>query len=174
MNSPAINICYADHAQKRAAWLSTVLPHLMRLPTLALQYSNQVDALAEWLAPVGLDLAPRPATLAGLLTLHELARSGEYVPVRINCDVVAWPAQTIAAGGKCTDWLVVIAAVLTAWRVAWRVATAGDDVDPFRHVWIQAGAPGGWVDMDAKGNQAGLDFGQRVQGPTVVQFWEPR
>jgi hypothetical protein len=176
MNRAAISICYADHDAKRRTWLQHILPQLFATARAAMRPDmGQLEVLAEWLAGAGLDLQPRNGIANDLARLHELARNGEYVASTLPCDVVAWPADTIINGGKCSDWLVVLGAVLNAWGVPWRIATAGDALDPFRHVWVQAASPSGvWRDLDPKGNAYGLDFGERVRGPEIVQFWEAR
>ncbi len=180
MSRAAISVCYADHDAKRRTWLQHILPQLFATARAALRDVEQVEALRAWLASFNPDLAPldleaRRGKAAELFTLHERARAGEYIRSTLPCDVIAWPADTILNGGKCTDWLVVLGAVLNSWGVPWRIATAGDALDPFRHVWVQAATPSGvWRDMDPKGNENGLDFNERVRGPELVQFWEAR
>lgn len=180
MTSPAISRCYPDHAAKRALWLGEILPALFQLPALILQNPLEVGALQAWLNEGGLslDLEGQNVTPHLLWRLHELARCGEYIPLPAPCDVIYWPSQVFAAGGKCSDWVLTLGTVLTAWGRPWRIASAGDDVDPFQHVWIQTvDSSGVWRNIDPKGSQRGLEFGDQVRpGENFpgVWIWERR
>lgn len=173
MTGPAINVCYPDFASKIAAWRQHVLPQMVATARATLRDVDQVATLEQWLNSGGLGLnLGRRAVIPDLGLLHNMARCGDYIRSTIPCDVIGWPAQTVTAGGKCTDWLVVLGAVLTAWRVPWRILTAGDALDPFRHVWLQANiGGGGWVNLDPKGSQEGLNFDERVLNAPTVQTW---
>lgn len=195
-DQPAFATCYDTHAEKREMFPLVVIPAMFRLPNMWLQHDadyRQLEPIESWLNGAGLTLAQRSRNdvarfdpesgqtivLPGNITpndlaqLHNLARRGKYVGSNAPCDVVLWPAQTLTTGGKCTDWLALIGTVLGAWNVPWRIVTAGDRLDPYRHVWIQAAdAAGIWREMDPKGDQRGLPFGEHVNGQLPVrQVW---
>lgn len=174
----AINLCYPDNAGKRAVWINEILPALYASPAVILNNPAEVAALQGWLESGGLslNLGGQNVTPHLLWQLHELARCEDYIPLKISCDVIYWPSQVLAQGGKCSDWVLLLGSVLTAWGRPWRIVSAGDDVDPFAHVWLQVMDNSGvWRNMDPKGSQAGLNFGDQVRAGEHfpgVWIWE--
>lgn len=179
MNGAAI--CYVSFADKRAKYPSKVIPHLYGLAQVQ-AHSPEVMAFltANGLpsSPAGLLVDGQWLFQSGLLeALHEKVRAFPYVRKNIPCDAPQSLAATLRDGGDCEDYSVLIAAVLSTWGASWRFVTAGDETDPYRHIWVQvlgAGQPGGqWYDLDPKGSQKGLPFdvGVSEEKYPVRRYW---
>ncbi len=127
----------------------------------AAKYPGVVREIVEK-AQAGVPFVP---AFANLLALHEWARAGRYVPELDDlgnpsrCDDVQAVPKTLAQGGDCDDWAVVILA--GAMRAGWqaRIVTGGDPQDPARHVWVEIHDGTRWVPLDAKGSQPGRALG---------------
>ncbi len=153
-------ICYASHADKRARFPSETVRAILAGARRAAR--ERADLLTGWLDANGVLILPRHS-VAQLAALHAAARAGRYVaPQPLHCDVAQDVAETIARGGDCDQWAMVILACARLLDMpAWLVA-AGDTADPYRHVWCQVRAGGRWWDVDPKGTPEGLEFGQRA------------
>jgi hypothetical protein len=176
-------VCYPDFEAKRRDYPARVIPAIFTMARdLAAGYrsghalmaplSLDVQSLAKWLAG-GLDrTAPRGRLQ--LMALHELARAGQYRPAKQPCDLLQPVAVTLEQGAPCSGWAIVLGAVLDLLGYPWRLVTAGDDTDPYRHVYVQAWHGGHWYTLDAKGSERGQDF-NRDAAPEkydVVRYWE--
>jgi hypothetical protein len=138
----------------------------------AAQYPGVVREIVEK-ASAGIPFVP---AFPDLLSLHEWARRGRYVPELDDlgnpsrCDIVQAVPKTLRQGGDCDDWAVVILA--GAMRAGWsaRVVTGGDPQDPARHVWVEIFDGTRWVPLDAKGSQPGRALGDVRQWQKTVQY----
>lgn len=151
MNAPAV--CYRDFAAKREAYPRDVIPFIFGSASDACVNSA---ALTEWLSDNALFTYPRG--LDQLAALHEAARAGKYRKAAQPCDTLQPVEVTLEQGAPCSGWACVVGAALTALGYAWRLATAGDELDPYRHVYVQAFYAGKWYTLDPKGSQKGQAF----------------
>lgn len=102
--------------------------------------------------------------------LHEFVRTGRYVSEDGPKDEVRSVADTLQVGGDCDDWAAVLLGL--AWNMGWpaRLVTAGSELDPFEHVYVEIHDGRHWVPSDPKGSQRGLDFGRRSAHDLVRRF----
>jgi len=161
-------LCYASYDQKRADYPGVVIPRLVELAFKAAK--RKPVELRTWLAGFGLDLDRSGATVRELSLLHHAARGGRYrVNYPLHCERFQPVETTLAEGGDCDQWAVVLMAVLFAWGVPVTFVGAGDDLDPFQHVYVRAYA-NGWYTLDPKPDQRGEEFDQTTFAQTTVLF----
>lgn len=171
MNAVAAT-CYANFAAKRRDYPARVIPGIVELANdAALDAPETVRA---WLND-SLVLTVQRGPLQ-LRALHDLARAGHYRKASQPCDLLQPCVVTLNQGAPCSGWAVVIGAALNMLGYAWRIATAGDDEDPYRHVYAQAFYGGRWYTLDAKGSQRGqdFDFDAAKNRYPVVKYWRER
>lgn len=166
MRSPAV--CYADFAAKREAYPREVIPGIFGSAADAMLNSH---SLTEWLSDNALFMYPRG--LDQLRALHEAARSGKYRKAAQPCDTLQPVEVTLEQGAPCSGWACVVGAALTALGYAWRLVTAGDELDPYRHVYVQAFYGGKWYTLDGKGSERGQAFNvdRAPEVYPVVNYW---
>lgn len=151
MRAPAT--CYTTFEAKRELYPREVIPGI---------FGSAADAaldcreLTEWLDAHAIYHYPRG--LEQLEALHEAARSGKYRKALQPCDTLQPVAVTLEQGAPCSGWAVVLGAALSCLGYNWRVVTAGDATDPYRHVYVQAFYAGRWYTLDGKGSQRGQNF----------------
>ena len=138
-------------------------------------FLDAVTFYAEWLDLAGVRPYTSPRLRLGdaeaLRRLHDLARQGRYFYILEQCDRINPPEQTIVGGGDCDQWAVVIAtaAYMMGYPAAYLVA-AGDQADPFQHVYTEVeGTAGVWI-LDPKGDQAGEDFNVTQPAALVSRY----
>lgn len=164
-----IGTCYATFAEKREVFPREVIPALF---AMALEAAAVSEQLTSWLSEGALLQYEKGA--AQLRALHELARSGRYRKASQPCDLLQPVAVTLAQGAPCSGWAMVLGAALQALDYPWRVGTAGDDTDPFRHVFVQAWHAGRWFTLDCKGSQRGQEFDYNAAAHQYpdLRYWE--
>lgn len=165
-------VCYASFAAKRRDYPARVIPGIFALASDAVMESP--EALRGWVND-SLVLTVQRGLLQ-LRALHELARAGHYRRASQPCDLLQPPVVTLAQGAPCSGWAVVVGAALSMLGYAWRLATAGDTEDPYRHVYVQAFYGGRWFTLDCKGSQRGqdFDFDAARHRYSVVKYWRER
>ena len=187
MNERRSVVCWKNAAQKRRRWPGRVIPQIVErfaqsvgmatAPGKSRQtaFVDSVVFFAEWLHLSNLRPYTSPRLRYGdaetLRRLHELARQGRYVYYREACDRINPPEQTVVGGGDCDQWAVVIAtaAYLLGFPEVF-LATVGDNIDPYQHVYAEVhSASGSWI-LDAKGDQEGQPFDQTLPAPFVQRF----
>lgn len=152
-------ICFATRAGKRRDFPGRVLPAMRKAVLNALRDPGQREALERWVAR---NVRGEDRGVAYLEAIHNAAWAGLYVPTdRRECDVVrvARPITvTLAHGGDCDQWAVVIAAALKLRGYRPHLFGFGDTSDPWLHVAVGAKYRGAWFLLDAKGSQEALPF----------------
>jgi len=160
--------CYTDSHDKRRRFPSVIIPGIYDEAAR----SARDPFLAEWLQGAGVaDAPPGPAQL---FALHELARAGSYAePAQFNCDPLQAVSTTIAEGGDCDQWAMVLLAALAILGYEARLMTFGDEADRFQHVCIAAKWDRRWHILDPKGDPKGLDFNDHDGSYLIVEAWNP-
>lgn len=180
-------VCWDNAAQKRTRWPRVVIPHIIERFAQAVGMADApgksretafIDAVtffAEWLNFVDLRPYTSPRLRYGdreaAERLHELVRRGRYVYYLEACDRINPPEQTIVGGGDCDQWAVVIAtaAYLLGFPAVYLV-TAGDNIDPYQHVYTEVhGTSGAWI-LDPKGDDNGESFNETRPAPLVQRY----
>lgn len=112
-----------------------------------------------------------PASVSSPARLHEWIRAGRYVEENEPRDCIPPVHDTLKHGGDCEDWAAVELAAARALNIPARLVMAGDDEDPFRHVYVELWDAGRWVPSDPKGSQTGRDYGLHSDWP-VKRVWD--
>jgi len=165
----ASNICYTSHDQKRSDYRAKMVPRMFVAARRAA--ASAPKQLTNWLKRYGLSLGKRDATVRDLRLLHHAARGGRYVMVYpLNCDTIQPVEQTLARGGDCDHWAIVVMAVLSSWGVEFALACAGDELDPFQHAYVRAQVGGVWYTLDPKPDQRGEPFDTTAPAQRTTLF----
>lgn len=161
--------CYHDFADKREKYVADVIPAI---------FTHAHRALPLWQAhtiPV--------ANEDTLIRLHERMRELPYIgedeafelskfcPEAKAIDVVQKVEDTLAEGGDCEDFAAVLLSALWAWGIPASLETAGDELDPFRHVRALAAVENRVFILDPRPHELGMDFNERWGSFDVIQTW---
>lgn len=157
-----MNICYLSFDDKLHVFPRVTVPMIF---AAAAEGTNS-PALLEWLDQGG--VLDAPVGLVQLRALHQLARSGRYVPGPRGCDQILDTSTVIEEGGDCDNWAAVVLAALRTLGYPSRLSAFGDALDPHEHVTAAAWFGGAWRYLDAKPDQGGSDFLVRPPGRETV------